>query len=64
MVAAASRGKLIAYCEFVGEVRSLDLVRDGTHLAHMLGEISTEEFEAGRGMLTVVVVHKDVACSV
>ena len=25
----------------------------------MLGEISTEENEAGRGMLTVVVVHKE-----
>lgn len=24
----------------------------------MLGEISTEEHEAGRGLLTVVVVHK------
>ena len=58
MIAVASRRKMIPYSEFVGKIRSLDLEPEGTHLAHMLGEISTEEHEAGRGMLTVVVVHK------
>ena len=38
--------------------RSLDLDPQSDQLAHMLGEISTAEHEAGRGMLTVVVVHK------
>ena len=58
MIAVAARRNLIAYSDLVAEIRSLDLDPQGMHLAHMLGEISTAEHEAGRGMLTVVVVHK------
>lgn len=32
---------------------------DSFALAHMLGEISEEENAAGRGMLSVIVVHKN-----
>ena len=58
MIAVAARRCLIPYSDVVAEIHSLDLVPHGDHLAHMLGEISTAEHEAGRGMLTVVVVHK------
>ena len=58
MIAVAARRRVIAYSDLVAEIRSLDLEPQSDHLAHMLGEISTAEYEAGRGMLTVVVVHK------
>ena len=58
MVAVAARRRLIAYSDLVAEIRSLDLEPQEDRLAHLLGEISTVEHEAGRGMLTVVVVHK------
>ena len=56
--AAAPDQRLIAYSDLVAETRSLDLEPQDDRLAHLLGEISTAEHEAGRGMLTVVVVHK------
>ena len=58
MIAVAACGNVIAYSDLVAEIRSLDLEPQSVHLAHMLGEISTAEHGAGRGMLTVVVVHK------
>ena len=58
MIAVAARRRLIPYSDLVAEIRSLDLEPQGDHLAHLLGEISTAEHAAGRGMLTVVVVHK------
>ena len=58
MIALAARRRVIAYSDLVVEIRSLDLEPQGDRLAHLLGEISTAEHEAGRGMLTVVVVHK------
>lgn len=58
MIARARRRKLITYSELVTEIRALDLEPQSPQLAHLLGEISTEEHAAGRGMLSVVVVHK------
>ena len=58
MIAVATREGVIYYSDLVAEIRSIDLEPQSPQLAHMLGEISTEEHEAGRGMLTVVVVHK------
>ena len=58
MVAVAARRALIAYSEVVVEIRSLGFEPQEDRLAHLLGEISTAEHEAGRGMLTVVVDHK------
>ena len=58
MTAVAKRRRVITYSDLVARIRSLDLDPQSDHLAHMLGEISTAEHEAGRGMLTVVVVHK------
>lgn len=48
--------RVIAYSDLVGEIRTLDLEPQGDRLAHMLGEPG--ENGTGRGMLTVVVVHK------
>ena len=49
---------MIFYSELVAEIGSCDLEPQSPQLAHMLGEVSTAEHNAGRGMLTVVVVHK------
>ena len=58
MMAVAAREGVIYYPDLVAEIRSIDLEPQSQQLAHMLGKISTEEHEAGRGMRTVVVVHK------
>lgn len=58
MIAAAARGDLIAYSELVNKIEACRLEPQSSRLAHMLGEISSEEHLAGRGMLSVVVVHK------
>ena len=58
VIAVAAREGVIYCSDLVAEIRSIDLEPQSPQLVHMLGEISTEEHEAGRGMLTVVVVHK------
>jgi hypothetical protein len=49
----------ISYSELVSKIYSVHLEPHDTRLNHLLGEVSTEEHEAGRGMLTVLVVYKD-----
>ena len=58
MIAVAARGEVITYSELVDKISTCRLEPHSPQLAHMLGEISTEEHQSGRGMLTVVVVHK------
>ena len=58
MVGVAARREVICYSDLVNEIETFGLEPQSAQLAHMLGEISTEEAQAGRGMLTVVVVHK------
>lgn len=58
MIAVAGHESVIAYSDLVPEIESLAFDPQSPQLAHMLGEISTAEHDAGRGMLTVVVVHK------
>lgn len=58
LVARAKLRGMIPYSELVREVRAIRLEPDSTALATMLGEISGEEDAHGRGMLTVIVVHK------
>jgi len=48
----------IAYSELVAKMQAIKLDAHDPRLAHLLGEIATEERLAGRGLLTVVVVHK------
>ena len=56
--AALAPGNPVSSRKLAAAIRTLDLEPQSTHLAHMLGEISSAEDAAGRGMLTVVVVHK------
>lgn len=58
LIAIATRKGRIAYSELVGQIGSLRLEPHDPRLFHLLGEISTEEDKAGRGMLTAIVVHK------
>jgi hypothetical protein len=50
--------RMIPYSDFVKEIRSIYSDHHDVRLSHFLGEISTEESIAGRGMLTALVVHK------
>lgn len=47
----------IPYSELVSKI-TIELSPESYALATMLGEISSEEDATGRGMLTVIVVHK------
>lgn len=61
VVLLAARAKvrgLIPYRDLVRHVKSIRLEPNSLALAAMLGEVSEAEDAAGRGLLTVVVVHK------
>lgn len=49
----------IAYSDLVTKIRAISIDAHDVRLSHLLGEIAEEEDEAGRGMLTVFVVHKN-----
>ncbi|MEJ5375822.1 MAG: hypothetical protein WHX93_04530 [bacterium] len=49
---------MIPYSELVSQISTIQMEPESYALAAMLGEISREEDDAGRGMLTVIVVHK------
>ena len=55
---ASGRG-LIFYSDLVRRIRRCDLEPYGKPFAKMLGEISTDEDAADRGLLTAVVVRKE-----
>ncbi|MBI5638653.1 MAG: hypothetical protein HZA03_11875 [Nitrospinae bacterium] len=59
LIAVARRRGQIAYSEFVAQITALRMEPHDFRLFHFLGEISTEEDGAGRGMLTAIVVHKN-----
>ena len=58
MIDAARCRGVISYSELVAKIPSCRLEPHELRLAHMLGEILSEEDDEGRGLLTVVVVHK------
>lgn len=58
LVDVATRKGRIAYSELVGQISALRLEPHDARLFHLLGEISSDEDKAGRGMLTAIVVHK------
>lgn len=49
---------MIPYSELVLKISSIHIEAHDQRLFHLLGEVSTEEHAEGRGMLTVIVVHK------
>jgi hypothetical protein len=59
MIEAAKHRAMITYSDLVAKkIGAIKLDAHDSRLDHLLGEIASEEHEAGRGMLTVVVVHK------
>jgi hypothetical protein len=49
---------MITYGDLVDKVNAIDIPAHGPAIGAILGEISCEEDAQGRGMLTVIVVHK------
>lgn len=58
MIERAKVRGTIPYSDLVQKILAVKFVARDVRLFHMLGEISVEEDDAGRGMLSVVVVHK------
>lgn len=49
---------MIPYSDLVAKIKAVKFSAHDIRLFHLLGEISVEENSKGRGMLSVVVVHK------
>ena len=58
LIEVARRKGRIAYSELAGQIHAIQIGAHDPRMFHLLGEISTEEEKAGRGMLTAIVVHK------
>lgn len=59
MVERAKKNRPIAYSDLVSRIDAIRLEAHEQRLFHFLGEIGESEDEAGRGILTAVVVHKN-----
>ena len=57
-ITAQVHGKVISYTDLSARVTAVPLDAHSPLLPHILGEVSTEENVAGRGMLTVLVVRR------
>jgi molybdopterin synthase catalytic subunit len=49
---------MIPYSDLAARIKAISLEAHDQRLFHLIGELSTEEDAAGRGMLSVIVVHK------
>lgn len=58
LIDIARRKGRIAYSELAPQISAISLEAHDPRMFHLLGEISSEEDAAGRGMLTAIVVHK------
>jgi hypothetical protein len=58
MIDRAKARRTISYTELVNHIHTIRLDPRDARLDHLLGEISSDEESKGRGMLTVVVIHK------
>jgi molybdopterin synthase catalytic subunit len=58
LVARAKVRGMMPYSDLVRSIHSITFEPHDVRLFHMLGELSTEETQAGRGMITALVVHK------
>ena len=54
----AKRGNPITYSDLCDQMSIIRLEPHDTRLAHLLGQISSEEHAVGRALLTALVVHK------
>jgi hypothetical protein len=50
---------MIAYGDLITKITALCMAPDSHAVRELLGDVSRAENKAGRGMLSVVVVHKD-----
>jgi hypothetical protein len=58
MIDCARARRMIPYSDLVRQITRIRLQAHDARLSHFLGEIASDEDERGRGLLTVVVVHK------
>lgn len=58
MIQCAKARQMIPYSDLVARISTIRLEAHDARLSHFLGEVASEEDERGRGLLTVVVVHK------
>jgi hypothetical protein len=58
MIARAKLRGMVPYSDLVQCITAVHLEAHDQRLFHLIGEISSEEDADGRGMLSVVVVHK------
>ena len=58
LIDVARRRGHVAYSELADHIHAIDIKAYDPRMFHLLGEISSEEDQAGRGMLTAIVVHK------
>src|SRR5258708_12064840 len=58
MIERAKDRGMIPYSDLVTKIKTIHVDAHDQRLFHLLGEVSAEEDAAGRGMLSVVVVHK------
>ena len=58
LIRRAREERQITYSDLVGEMHAITLDPHDPALGSMLGQISRQEHVAGRGMLSVLVVHK------
>ena len=58
MITRARLRGMIPYSELANKIKGIRLGAYDQRFFHFLGEISQDEDAAGRGMLTVLVVHK------
>ena len=58
LIACARKPETIAYSDLLRQVKEIHLEPDSYAVGPILGEVSESEDALGRGMLTVLVVHK------
>ena len=58
LIERAKTRSMITYSELVRQIHSAKMEAHDSRLDHFLAELSLEEDAAGKGMLTVLVVHK------
>lgn len=54
----AKRCDLITYSELASKISAVQMEPHDPRLAHFLGELSADEHEGGRPLITALVVHK------
>lgn len=58
LTAVARARDVIPYSDLATRINSISFLATDQRFFYLLREISAEEYQAGRGMLTAVVVHK------